>query len=1160
MSVFIESGYGRRRDHNTTRRSQWKWPRQGLPDRQAWLLWDRALSFLEQNGRLRVTLGAWIHASHQQWEWKLHIATNTVIQDCDGRRIAYKPLTGRGTRRGAMLYSLETRAVDWKDSIQDEWAAVTPIFSEVGDSLFSIRTSGTMVVQQTQNEDTETIFPSFQDRVLSSAEFFLRLIGPLPVLTDATLKAIGIYIKEGSLLTCSDGSSDPALGTACQAWVMADKDGHVLWGGVGPIDGNPEWVTSYRSELGGITAILYILQQMVLHLDITSGSVMLYCDNKGALENVFDEQPKRGIYPLLERDYDMLGAARAIRRDIPIKVTGTWVKGHYKGNNREIQHDLNDLADYIATQFQQNPPEGFRSRRMPALHPHYEAELYHSNSVVTTNFRDILYHQIFAKDLAATIQKRTGWPVARFNGVAWKAYAAAFKSQSKFRQIAISKLSHDLWHTGAQKKLYGKDDEGLCPVCKLTLETVDHVFQCADAGSDVLKRTLLEVFRDSLYLLGTPQVLIGSMLAGLEWWLLGYDEDNCPRAPGYGRIYSSDVLATNAYAHQTTLGWGQLLRGRLSRLWGHVFASETKSTSRKEDAMFWTKKTVKLLWDLAFKIWGNRNGILHGKTVMEQQAIRQAILTARIEEVFQIYATNSSCVSAASRHLFEEPMERLQLRNRQYQLCWLRSVDVAIAKQIQDTEILRRQARKFFGKTSDEKATLQEVESAIVPMSPHITRELSLAIDISSPDHYNLRRRWRDINTYSDNEDTGIPPAMFQEQSESSYSGSFQTDVQLRSDFPISPGEQSWLVADIHPLSISQEETTDDESYIQSYSSDVTLISGYISPREATDIQDIPYNSSNSQGTQASSLTDELHDRTKTCGENSQRANLWPLFNLPEHNKRQEDWETPVSNHSTGTAWRLPSFPLYAIGAIQPPRLAEEEVSPLSAGWSLSNDRAQATSLMVYGETRGENASSEIFQLWQNSLSGESSERTHITMCSGLDLSLHPIDNRVIHRLVNRAIHWLLRQHIDNRFPPVSSSVYWAIRSLPVFYDAILKDAHRKGAPTMIELHEEEWPDPPDGADIPDNNQLPDWLIFILTLDNIYEWGLKDITWRRDDGREHRKSAWFLPESLFLQDIPWREQDDPPDSVTDTDTSGDHNIIEEISSNESIEDNNLRRT
>ena len=104
---------------------------------------------------------------------------------------------------------------------------------------------------------------------------------------------------------------------------------------------DPEGVTSYRSELGGITAILYIFQQIVLHLDITSGSVMLYCDNKGALENVFNEQPKRGIYPLLERDYDMLGAARAIRRDIPIKVTGKWVKGHYKGNNREIQHDLN---------------------------------------------------------------------------------------------------------------------------------------------------------------------------------------------------------------------------------------------------------------------------------------------------------------------------------------------------------------------------------------------------------------------------------------------------------------------------------------------------------------------------------------------------------------------------------------------------------------------------------------------------------------------------------------------------------------------------------------------------------------------------------------------------------------------------------------------------
>ena len=123
--------------------------------------------------------------------------------------------------------------------------------------------------------------------------------------------------------------------------------------------------------------MLFLLTQVTDHLDITSGSATLYCDNMGALENVFNEHPKRGIFPLLQRDYDLLGVARELWRALPITIWKEWVKGHYKGNNRETKYDLNDLADYMATQFQQSLPPGYHPRRMPALHTQYEAVLYH---------------------------------------------------------------------------------------------------------------------------------------------------------------------------------------------------------------------------------------------------------------------------------------------------------------------------------------------------------------------------------------------------------------------------------------------------------------------------------------------------------------------------------------------------------------------------------------------------------------------------------------------------------------------------------------------------------------------------------------------------------------------------------------------------------------
>ena len=67
------------------RTSTWKWPRQGLPDRSAWRLWNNALRFFEQGNKLRVQMGDWIIAPHQQWRWQYNLANPMVRQWKEGR-------------------------------------------------------------------------------------------------------------------------------------------------------------------------------------------------------------------------------------------------------------------------------------------------------------------------------------------------------------------------------------------------------------------------------------------------------------------------------------------------------------------------------------------------------------------------------------------------------------------------------------------------------------------------------------------------------------------------------------------------------------------------------------------------------------------------------------------------------------------------------------------------------------------------------------------------------------------------------------------------------------------------------------------------------------------------------------------------------------------
>lgn len=88
--------------------------------------------------------------------------------------------------------------------------------------------------------------------------------------------------------------------------------------------------------------------------------------------------------------------------------------------------------------------------------------------------------------------------------------------------------------------------------------------------------------------MGTPSPIIQGFTTGLEWWLVSGGEGACPRAPGFGRITGIDVWTTNAYVAQSRLGRGQLLRGRISSLWGTAYVNAVNSPEPKQHHLIWT--------------------------------------------------------------------------------------------------------------------------------------------------------------------------------------------------------------------------------------------------------------------------------------------------------------------------------------------------------------------------------------------------------------------------------------------------------------------------------------------------------------------------------------------------------------------------------------------
>jgi hypothetical protein len=141
----------------------------------------------------------------------------------------------------------------------------------------------------------------------------------------------------------------------------------------------------------------------------------VYCDNKGAPKNAF-RPIKAGITPYLAADHDLIEVSRFLIQLIPVVIATEWVKGHYRGKDREYKHRLNDTADRLAGDFQgrQHP---HRTIRKPIAPLDFKVCLLHDSSVMTSKAYQCIVTNIHDPPLAEHIQRKAKWTQAIFGEI-----------------------------------------------------------------------------------------------------------------------------------------------------------------------------------------------------------------------------------------------------------------------------------------------------------------------------------------------------------------------------------------------------------------------------------------------------------------------------------------------------------------------------------------------------------------------------------------------------------------------------------------------------------------------------------------------------------------------------------------------------------------------
>jgi hypothetical protein len=560
---------------------------------------------------------------------------------------------------------------------------------------FSIAPSSTPLHSTADHIETILWDPASVPGLLTDTpEFYQRLIGPLPALPEQLQLELIHGLELETLAACSDGSV--ADGTGAHGWIFANDSTPVLQG-AGPDDRHPDHMTSYRSELGGLLAVLYLIYRVCSYYEIQTGKLLLYCDNKGALQNVFHSKGKPGITPFMDTDSELVEAARLLVSSIPITIMAEWVKGHKTGP-LETKHKLNHKADQLAGSFSKNPPHKFKAKHLPVAPPHYRVRLLYDNSVLTSKVYQVLSSRLHSTLLRAHIIKKGKWSQPTFDLINWEAHGSAFRCLTRDKQISTAKLIHQLNNTNRQNHLY-YNTSATCPCCQEHEETCEHVLTCLADDVHSHREEATQELATSLTKLATPSPVVEAILHGTRAWI-NYDPHHPRhiRAPVAGSLRAADVLLTSAFHEQFhTIGWFHLFLGRISTKWDDAVRAYSLREGRILTANHWSSQAIHFLWRFTRSMWAHRNGIVHGVDAQSAAARILQDLQDRVRTLYKEYDDNPQMILSTHSHLFTSRTLDQRLKHNYDNLtCWLRSVSEARLDLAHHVRQLREQSSQFF--------------------------------------------------------------------------------------------------------------------------------------------------------------------------------------------------------------------------------------------------------------------------------------------------------------------------------------------------------------------------------------------------------------------------------------------------------------------------------
>ena len=208
----------------------------------------------------------------------------------------------------------------------------------------------------------------------------------------------------------------------------------------------------------------------------------------------------------------------------------------------------------------------------------------------------------------------------------WTVHSAAIRACPN-RSVQLTKLCHELLPTATRVHRYNERNSPDCPRCHAQPESIDHLLQCPVPERLAWSTaTLLQLVNVSLARSDHHDIILDIFVSGLSQWMTG----SCLSADSFPVAYH-DLIRS-----QASIGWNQILRGRVSILWAtHIDeALALKSTSHPSaSGQLWVKSMVLKFWERFFVLWEERNAVVHGADSSEQTQCHKSRLLRELHHL-----------------------------------------------------------------------------------------------------------------------------------------------------------------------------------------------------------------------------------------------------------------------------------------------------------------------------------------------------------------------------------------------------------------------------------------------------------------------------------------------------------------------------------------------